>query len=164
MNNKTIYFWKPTQGDVTTCLTQWYIAPFTVDGTEYACAEQYMMAQKAILFDDKGMLPKIMATTDPGVMKKLGRLVKNYDEKIWTEHRIDIVTKGNICKFTDPRNKVLKEYLLSTGEAQLVEASPLDRIWGIGLDATQASATLPSEWPGMNLLGKILMDVRKRLS
>ncbi|MCQ2229471.1 MAG: NADAR family protein [Bacteroidales bacterium] len=157
---KTIYFWQPIQGDITTCLTQWYIAPFVADNIEYACAEQYMMAQKALLFKDTYIAQQIMQTTDPSVMKKLGRQVRNYDEDIWQSQRVAIVTKGNIAKFSDPRNHKLKEYLLSTGNAPLAEASPFDKIWGIGLDAQTAMKTPPSNWPGQNLLGQILMSVR----
>lgn len=164
MNNRTIYFWKPTQGDITTCLTQWYIAPFDVDGVEYACAEQYMMVQKAMLFNDDAIAQQIMQTTDPAIMKKLGRLVKNYNEDTWVSQRIAIVTQGNIGKFSDKRNVALKEYLLSTGDAMLVEASPFDQIWGIGMDANDAKRTDPNRWNGLNLLGKILMDVRALLA
>jgi len=163
MDSNTIYFWKPLQGDITTCLTQWYIAPFNMNGVEYACAEQYMMAQKALLFNDKAIAQQIMQTTDPSSMKKLGRLVKDYNEERWQSLRIDIVTQGNIGKFSDPRNMALKEYLLSTGNATLVEASPFDMIWGIGMNAYDAKRINKNQWPGQNLLGKILMDVRSRL-
>lgn len=163
MKEKYLYFWKPIYGDVTTCLSQWYIAPFIADGIEYACAEQYMMAQKALLFSDKITAEQIMKTTDPKTMKSLGREVRNFNDTIWNSNKKQIVFNGNIAKFSDPRNVNLKEYLIATDNMILVEASPYDKIWGIGLDARNAKYTPENRWPGQNLLGKILMNVREYL-
>ena len=100
----------------------------------------------------------IMNTTDQHEMKKLGRLVKGFDSKIWDEKKHDIVLKGNIAKFT--QNDKLKEYILKTQDKIIVEASPYDNIWGIGIREDHKNATKPNLWSGKNLLGFILMEVR----
>lgn len=144
-----------------TCLSQWYRAPFTADGCRYATAEHYMMAGKARLFGDQEMLEQILDTDDPGRAKALGRKVRGFDHATWELHRSEIVTRGNVAKFSStPR---LRSYLLGTGDKVLVEASPYDRIWGIGLAAADESARDPLEWQGLNLLGFALMEARDRL-
>jgi ribA/ribD-fused uncharacterized protein len=159
------FFWGHTpqkEGVIDkSCLSQWYPADFVVDEVQYQSAEQYMMARKAALFEDQEIQNKILATNDPEQAKALGRQVKGFDKKIWEAHRQEIVFQGNLAKFR--QNEALEEYLLSTGDQVLVEASPEDRIWGIGNHATHADADNPEKWKGLNLLGFILMDVRSVL-
>lgn len=95
-------------------------------------------------------------------IKDLGRKVKNYDEKIWVEHREKYVFRGNYEKFT--QNLDIQEVLLNTGKTILVEASPYDKIWGIGLAANDPEAKDPSKWKGLNLLGKGLTRLRDELA
>ncbi|MEW2352589.1 NADAR family protein [Spirillospora sp. NPDC029432] len=143
-------------------LSQWYPSPFTLDGVEYPTAEHYMMAEKARLFGDTAAAEKILADPDPGRAKALGRRVKGFDEDAWTAARYGIVVRGSIAKFdSDDR---LRNYLYSTTGKVLVEASPLDRVWGIGLDEHRPEALQPSRWRGLNLLGFALMDARDALS
>ena len=158
---KFVYFWgeKPGKNGVTeTCLSQWYDVAFEVDGVKYHTAEQYMMAQKALLFKDEEVFGEIMAATNPRDYKKLGRKIKNFDPKAWDEKKYEIVVNGNKAKFG--QNPELKEYLLSTGTAILAEASPYDKIWGIGLYPSNAAKGTVEDWRGQNLLGFALMEVR----
>lgn len=152
-----LFFWRHT-GSRESCLSQWYPTPFTVDGICYNCAEQYMMAMKAAIFGDEKIREEIMASYDPMVIKKLGRRVGNFDPHVWDEKKHEVVRTANLAKFS--QNQKLKDFLLGTGDRILVEASPYDRIWGIGLDADSPQATMPSRWPGENRLGFILMEVR----
>lgn len=117
-----------------------------------------MMAGKARLFGDEEMLEKIMAASDPRTMKKLGRQVRGFDQAVWEQYKYALVLQGNVCKFS--QNPALGQFLLSTGEQILVEASPYDRIWGIGLSATDPRAQDPRQWRGRNLLGFALTEVR----
>jgi ribA/ribD-fused uncharacterized protein len=144
------------------CLSQWYPSPFTLDGVEYATAEHYMMAEKARLFGDTATADKILADPDPGRAKASGRRVSGFDEDAWVEARYAIVVRGSVAKFgADER---LRGYLASTTGKILVEASPLDTIWGIGFDEHQPEALRPSLWRGLNLLGFALMDARETLA
>jgi len=121
-----------------------------------------MMYNKAILFHDNEIAKQIMATSNPRKQKSLGRKVKGFDDKKWNEHRERIVEEGNWHKFCNAKEEVdLKDKLLATGDRELVEASPLDSIWGCGFDAENALANR-KDW-GLNLLGKALMKVRERL-
>ncbi|MFE1249882.1 NADAR family protein [Streptomyces sp. NPDC058735] len=143
------------------CLSQWWPAPFSVDGVEYATAEHWMMAAKARLFEDAAAERSVLAAGDPAGAKKAGRLVRGFDETTWRRERFRIVVEGSVHKFAaHPR---LREYLLSTGDRVLVEASPVDRIWGIGLAADDEAAGDPERWRGPNLLGFALMEARERL-
>ncbi len=143
-------------------LSQWWPAEFTVDGVTYATAEHWMMAGKARLFGDEAVLPQILRARTPAEAKKLGRLVKDFDEDRWAAARFELVVEGNTAKFG--QNDALREYLLGTAQRVLVEASPLDRPWGIGLAADNERATDPEAWRGLNLLGFALMEARSRLS
>lgn len=162
---KYVFFWghqKPENGDVKkTCFSQWYEAPFTLDNTYYPTAEHYMMAEKARLFDDNAALEKILRAKHPGDAKKLGRGVRDYQDTLWKQHRFDIVVRGNFAKFS--QNPELKSFLLSTENRVLVEASPRDRIWGIGMSESNSNAENPANWRGLNLLGFALMAVRQQL-
>ena len=162
---KYLFFWghQPNQdGSIgKSCFSQWYEASFQIDGVKYQTAEHYMMAEKARLFKDNEILAKILAVSHPGEAKKLGRQVKGFDQETWLEHRSPIVVQGNVGKFN--QNEALKEFLLNTGERILVEASPRDRIWGIGLGQNNPDAANPDKWRGLNLLGFALMKVRSLL-
>lgn len=143
------------------CFSQWWQEPFVVDGVEYLTAEHWMMASKARVFNDPQSLERIIACSTPAESKARGRRVCNYDEKTWSEARYNIVVTGNLHKFG--QNPKLAEFLLATGDKILVEASPYDPIWGIGIAETHVNASKPRLWPGKNLLGFALMDVRKEL-
>lgn len=167
-----ILFWGHTKGEGTVgkeCLSQWYPCKFkepivdnegkVVQEVHYFCAEQYMMAHKALLFNDLESFNEICEATTAKQCKELGRGVKSFDQKIWDEYKEEIVVVGNYHKFS--QNPDLAEYLKSTEGKVLVEASPYDRIWGIGFDRDNAF-TNRSKW-GQNLLGKALMVVRENL-
>lgn len=158
-----IFFWREfTNREVSkSCLSQWYHAPFTSNEYTFNTTEHYMMARKALLFRDKETFIKIVNANTPSEAKSLGRQVKNFDEAIWNEHKFDIVVKGNLLKFS--QNQALQDYLISTNDSILVEASPYDRIWGIGLDENSPHANDPFKWNGQNLLGFALMEVRDTL-
>ncbi|MFF9126205.1 NADAR family protein [Streptomyces sp. NPDC014889] len=142
------------------CLSQWWPSPFTVDAVPYATAEHWMMAGKARLFGDAEAERRVLAARHPAEAKKEGRLVRGFDERAW-ERRFRIVVEGSVHKFA--AHPALREYLLATGERVLVEASPVDRVWGIGLAAGDEAAADPERWRGPNLLGFALMEARERL-
>lgn len=159
------FFWghrPPAGGGVgASCLSQWYPSPFTAEGQRYATAEHFMMAGKARLFGDDKTVDAILGAPDPGRVKALGRRVAGFDEATWERHRYDIVVAGNLAKFG--QHDRLRGFLLATGDDVLVEASPLDTVWGIGIAAGDPRAEHPIDWPGLNLLGFALMDVRAAL-
>lgn len=142
--------------------SQWYRCVFTDGPYTYNCAEQYMMHGKALLFEDEAVGAQILAADHPRQHKALGRKVKGFDDKRWHAHREQIVLAGNRAKFT--QNPELRAALLETAGTELVEASPYDRIWGIGLGANDPRAQNPATWRGQNLLGKILTRLREELS
>ena len=124
--------------------------------------EQYMMAEKARIMVDEDTRMKILQAENPKDIKALGRLVKNFDPKKWDENKVSVVTYGNYHKFC--KNEELKAFLRSTENKVLVEASPYDTIWGIGLSADAPEAKRPELWKGTNLLGFALMKIRERLN
>ena len=163
---KYVFFWGhtpklPGQTDHS-CFSNWFPANFMVDGIEYLNTEQHMMAEKARLFGDETIREQILQSKSPGSVKSLGRKVSGFDDEIWQKHRFEIVITGNYAKFA--QNQEMGEYLLHTGSKVLVEASPVDRIWGIGMGKDHKHAENPSLWNGLNLLGFVLMEVRHRLS
>ncbi|WP_224995120.1 NADAR family protein [Cesiribacter sp. SM1] len=162
---KYLFFWGHTPGHGQTVgpfiFSQWYPSKFTVDGLEYQTAEHWMMAEKARLFGDKEIAEKIIQATTPGHAKDLGRQVKNFDNQKWLDNRFDIVRTGTYHKFNAYPD--MKEYLLSTADRILVEASPVDNIWGIGMAKDHPDAENPLKWKGENLLGFALMDVREQM-
>jgi ribA/ribD-fused uncharacterized protein len=143
------------------CLSQWWPSPFTVDGTTYRTAEHWMMAGKARLFGDAESAAEILGARHPAEAKALGRRVRGFDEELWRRHRFALVVDGSVAKFG--QDTVLREYLLGTGARVLVEASPVDGVWGAGLASDDPRATDPAHWPGLNLLGFALMEARTRL-
>lgn len=160
-----LFFWghTPKNEEVTdaSCLSQWFPATFVVDGVTYLTAEHFMMAEKARLFRDSARLMKILQCKTPAEAKAHGRAVMGYDDRAWGAARMPSVVKGNVAKFD--QNKRMGALLKSTAARVLVEASPRDRIWGIGMGAANPDARRPSKWRGQNLLGFALMEVRRQL-
>ncbi|MBS1527895.1 MAG: NADAR family protein [Bacteroidetes bacterium] len=140
------------------CFSQWFELPFIVDDVAYPTAEHWMMANKALLFGNQNIFDKIIKATKPGEVKELGRQVLGFDETIWNNYKYEIVKQGNIHKFN--QHPKLASYLIQTGDKILVEASPTDIIWGIGLSQDDTKANDPHQWRGSNLLGFVLMEVR----
>ncbi|HEV7909306.1 MAG TPA: NADAR family protein [Pseudonocardiaceae bacterium] len=163
--SKFLFFWghRPQRdGSVGPgCLSQWWEAPFSVEGITYRTAEHFMMERKARLFGDEVSAERVLAAAHPGEAKRHGREVRGFDGAVWEVNRYDIVVRANLAKFG--QHEDLREFLLRTGDRVLVEASPVDAVWGIGVSADDERATRPSEWPGLNLLGQALMDVRAAL-
>jgi len=160
-----VLFWGHTpskNGEITkTCLSQWFEISFMVDGVKYLSAEHWMMAEKAKTFGDLEILPEILLAENPKIVKDLGRKIKNFDENIWDKFKYESVKNGNFHKFN--QNAELKKYLLSTENKVLVEASPYDKVWGIGLEKENPNSLKPQNWNGENLLGFALMEVRNEL-
>ena len=154
ITDKHIFFWNGIY-------SQWYPSNFTIDGFEYNCCEQYMMHQKALLFGDNEIADKIMLEEMPAYQKELGKKVKGFDRVIWDQHCFSIVYRGNYAKFT--QNEDLKNQLLETEDKIIVEASPVDFIWGIKRDEGDVSNDNPSNWRGLNLLGFAIMTVRNQI-
>ncbi len=161
-----LLFWgdrSPANGAVTkSCFSQWFEAPFEDGGVRYRTAEHFMMARKAERFGDLETRDKVLASVDPGKAKALGRQVRNFAEDVWVRERFDIVVQANLLKFGQQES--LRRFLVNTGRKVLVEASPVDTIWGIGLAADAPEASDPRQWKGLNLLGFALMEVRDRLA
>ncbi|HUR24078.1 MAG TPA: NADAR family protein [Acidimicrobiales bacterium] len=155
-----VFFWKEPHLDPG-CLSQWWPAPFVVDDITYPTAEHWMMAEKARLFEDTRSLERVLHAPSPASAKSLGRAVRGFSHDLWAAAGYDIVVAGNLAKFS--QNDELRRFLAATGTRVLVEASPLDRVWGIGLAEDDEGATAPSRWRGSNLLGFALMEVRERL-
>lgn len=144
------------------CFSQWYGAPFTLEGRTFATAEHFMMFRKAVLFRDQETAEEILAAESPAAAKKLGRKVRGFVQSVWNKECLEIVARGNEAKFG--QNQELGAFLLRTGDSILVEASPTDQIWGIGLAESDSRATNPLKWRGQNLLGFALMIARDRLA
>jgi len=141
--------------------SQWYTSTFVVGDITYTCAEQYMMHGKALLFEDGETALEILAVDHPRAHKALGRKVRGFDDHVWKREREGIVMAGSRAKFT--QNADLLDKLLATRGTELVEASPYDKIWGIGLGERDPNALDPAKWRGLNLLGKILTKLRDEL-
>lgn len=144
-----IGFWKTNNpfGE----FSNWYMCNFTFNDIEFISSEQALMYYKATLFKDNETALKILQQQNNKNIKQLGREVKNYDDTVWAELRYSIMIEILKSKFS--QNEKLKELLLNTKNALIYEASPLDRIWGIG-------STDVNDIRGQNLLGKALMEVR----
>jgi ribA/ribD-fused uncharacterized protein len=153
MTNKYHFFYKDRY------LNQWSKSPFHGEHIWYNCMEQYMMFAKASLFHDDDMCTKILQTYDPYKQRQLGRKVRNFNQSRWDSVKLYIVIQGNMLKFS--QNPKHLEFLRSTGTKHIVEASPYDRIWGIGYSQDTALDNI-HDW-GDNLLGKALMTVRGML-
>jgi ribA/ribD-fused uncharacterized protein len=157
------FFWgHHGEGPGPWMLSQWYPSPFTVDGVRYATAEHWMMAAKARLFGDDDALQRVLGTDDPVQAKAAGRAVRGFDAARWSEAADEVVLAGSIAKFTSTDE--LRWYLVGTAPAVLVEASPEDTVWGIGLTARHRDAWRPSRWRGTNRLGFALTAARERIA
>lgn len=160
-----LLFWGHTPKEAgvvdASCLSQWFPCSFVIDGITYRSAEHFMMAEKARLFRDDDALAKILACTTPAEAKALGRTVRDYDNDAWGRARVPAVVKGNVAKFGQEER--FASFLLGTRDRVLVEASPRDRIWGIGMGKSNPDALLPARWRGSNLLGFALMEARAKL-
>jgi ribA/ribD-fused uncharacterized protein len=155
MNNKKETFLPFFKG----VFSQWYPCLFSdpeLDDREFCSAEQYMMYRKAILFNDNAIAEKILNSTSPSVIKALGRKVSGFNQETWDNHKMAIVLRANILKFSTG----LKKKLINTYPMILVEASPYDKIWGIGLSITDPRVNIESCWKGQNLLGICLVNAR----
>lgn len=141
--------------------SQWHPASFTLEGIHYNCCEQYMMAEKARVFPDDHALARILASTNPRDQKAAGRKVRGFDEQVWNSVCRGIVYTANLARFSQDQS--LKSQLLDTGDKTIVEASPVDCIWGIGLAQDDPRCLDPAQWRGTNWLGIALMQVRDTL-
>jgi ribA/ribD-fused uncharacterized protein len=159
-NNYTKYtfFWSGP-------FSNWADAPMIIDGITYNCCEQYMMLKKALTFPEHEInyeiADRIMETTQPREQKALGREVRGFEMNRWGTVARDIVFRGNLAKYT--QNKDMFDYLMETAGTLLVEASPMDKVWGIGLDARTAAITPIGQWEGKNWLGQVLTEIRDTL-
>lgn len=165
LEDECCFFWghQPAKNGIIAenCLSQWWKCTFMENQILFCCAEQYMMYKKAMLFKDFEYAQKILFSKDPKKMKEYGRVVRGFDENIWNEEKCNIVLRGNILKFS--QNEELYRFLIGTKNKILVETSPYDKIWGIGMRKSEEGIFEPSKWKGLNLLGFILMDVRNRI-
>ncbi len=143
------------------CLSQWFLREFSVQGVTYRSAEHFMMAEKARCFGDEVTRRRIIEVETPREAKALGRQVTPFDEAVWAAKRFDLVVAGNVAKFS--QHEDLRRVLLDTKNTVLVEAAPRDCVWGIGLSAQKPKARHPSTWRGHNLLGFALMHARERV-
>jgi len=143
-------------------LSNFHTCNFIGNGVKFTNTEQYFMYQKALTFGDAEIAEAILATKEPYVAKRLGRNVKNYDDRVWAKKRYQVFLDANLLKYT--QNPDLAKKLLETGHKILVECNPNDTIWGIGLSIEEAKVTSPDNWQGKNLLGLVLMDVRSQLA
>lgn len=159
-----VFFWRPEDPDVG-FLSQWYPSPFSDPSDPdvvFPTAEHFMMYHKALLFDPASG-PGILAAESPNYVRSLGRLIPNYDEDTWVANRERVVRRGNLLKFTrGAESERLAALLLATAGRHIVEASPFDRVWGIGIGPAKAATSNRKRW-GRNLLGKALMEVRDEL-
>lgn len=153
--NKYVFFWNGIY-------SQWYPSIMVIDGLTFTSCEQYMMYMKAITFNDEEIAEEILNNENPSIIKKLGRQIKNFDRAIWDSVCLAIVYKGNLAKFS--QSEPLKKQLLATGNKIIVEASPYDKIWGIGMAEGDVGIDNPTNWKGLNLLGNAIMLVRNELS
>ena len=141
--------------------SNFYPAKISIKGGTFTCTEQYYMAAKAACFGDMETLTAIMATDKPFEQKKLGRLVKGFDPAIWDRLSRDVMFRANFAKYTQHRG--LMQKLFDTGDTTIVEASPWDKLWGIGLEASDPRAKSRETWLGKNWLGEVLTELRNGL-
>ena len=154
MTERFTFFWSGP-------FSQWHPCRFVIDGLTYNCAEQFMMAEKARLFGDVAAERQIMAAAKPSDQKSAGRKVRGFSDEVWLSRARDIVYRANWAKFS--QNPKLFSRLMATRGTTLVEASPLDSLWGIGLAETDPNAQDRSAWMGQNWLGEVLTQVREDL-
>ena len=154
ITDEFVLFWSGT-------FSQWFASEFTIDGQKYNTAEQYMMYKKALLFGDEEVANAIMRTANPREQKALGRKVRGFNVETWVEHCREYVYEANLAKFS--QNPEMLDELMETGDRELVEASPYDKIWGIGIHYDDEKALDKEQWQGTNWLGEAIMRVRTEL-
>ena len=162
---KYVFFWGHTpngSGVGKHVLSQWWPARFTVDGDTYISAEHYMMAEKARLFGDEETRSSILATSKPGAARRWAAPCAASTRNVGSG--IASTSSSEPAVRSSGRTPMLAAYLAETGDKVLVEASPVDRVWGIGLAADDPRAERPAEWQGLNLLGFALMRARTMLA
>jgi hypothetical protein len=155
-NSKYTFFW-----ETKSPFSQWHGVGFEIDGVKFKTAEHFMMYKKAMLFSDTESAEEILNTKSPKDVKAIGRKVKGFNPKEWEDNCQKFVYEGNYAKFT--QNEKMNKALMDTGDTLLVEASPYDAIWGIGLNEADAKKTPEEQWPGTNYLGIVLTQVREDL-
>jgi ribA/ribD-fused uncharacterized protein len=160
-----IFFWESEPHKVgiidESCFCQWLISDFYYNDQKYTSCEQWMMAEKARLFNDNQIRSEIFFNESPDVIKKLGRKIKGFNNEKWDKYKFSIVKFGNYLKFK--QDKTMLNYMLSTKNKILVEASPYDKIWGIGLSKENQDVFDVNKWQGENLLGFAIMEARDLL-
>ena len=156
LENKRIFFW----GSV---FSQWYKSPIldSSAGVTFNTAEQGMMYYKAMTFNDTDIAKKILETDNARKQKELGRKVNGYNDEIWTSVRFKVVSRLNYLKFS--QNADLKIILLMLKDWEFVEASPEDKIWGIGLGENNPDIFDVEKWQGQNLLGKAIKEAQQQI-
>ena len=154
IENKFTFFWGGP-------FSQWCPSPFEIDGKKFDDAEMYMMYCKAMLFNDTESAEMILTAQHPSESKAIGRRVKNFIKDVWELYCRKFVYDGNYAKFT--QNPDLLKELMATGDSEIVEASPEDKIWGIGLHETDPRAKNKETWQGTNWLGEAIQAVRETL-
>lgn len=154
ITDEFVLFWSGT-------FSQWFASEFTIDGEKFTSAEQYMMYKKALLFGDEDVAYAIMRTNNPREQKAFGRSVRGFNAHTWVQHCKQYVYEANLAKFT--QNPEMYKELMETGEREMVEASPYDKIWGIGLHYSDERALDKNQWEGTNWLGEAIMKVRDNL-
>ena len=162
---KYLFFWGHTETKPNiskSFFSQWYDSPYQVEGQRFLTAEHHMMHQKALLFGDADAADRLLGARNPGEAKAIGRQVVGFDQELWNKHRFSIVVKANVAKFGS--HPELQKFLIGTGKRVLVEASPVDKIWGIGMAADNPNCENPNKWKGLNLLGFALMEARDELA
>ena len=159
--NDEIYFYGHTNGTYA-CFSNFYPSNFTENNIIFNCSEQYFMYQKCLLFDkdNNDLIGKILSSTNPTMIKALGRKINNFDENIWKNNRENIMYNAIMLKFS--QNNYIKQILLNSQPKILYEASKNDKIWGIGFYSKNALENKNNF--GLNLLGKCLMKARNDLS
>lgn len=144
------------------CLSENYAAPFDTEGERFSTVEHYLAWRKAVLFGDAHAAERILRAESPTKAKAIGRSVTPFNDEVWKAHRLEVAVAGNIAKFS--AHPELADYLAQTGHKVLADASPIDRVWGIGLAADDPSAKDPQLWPGLNIMGFSLMEARSQLT
>jgi ribA/ribD-fused uncharacterized protein len=159
-----LFFWGHTQKGSAidkSCLSQWFYAPFAhpfEHEITFQTAEHFMMYKKAIVFNDMQAAEDILKAQTPKEAKAIGRRVKGFNDEVWNEVSFNMVVNVNLCKFME--NEHLKEFLLNTGDKIIIEASPYDKVWGIGMSVANPTVENPHTWLGQNKLGYALMKTR----
>lgn len=160
-----VFFWGRKGNDLSKIgpyvFSQWHFSDFEIDQVVYPTAEHWMMCQKALVMGDDDAYARVLASQGPDEAKKVGREVRNWDQAKWDAAKFEAVVVGNVAKFGQVPE--MREFLLGTGDMVLVEASPHDRVWGIGLRREDKEAKDPNKWRGENLLGFALMEARDRI-